>query len=460
MAESAKPPEWLQSILDRLDLMGNQIAELQTPRAISSTPQTAEEDENVTLRRSTRSQSRKSGIFDQPRGTELLEDKAVSIVYQPYQLKQEQKMSHLTASSVLWLIRQQYLDYKATARQTGVQAYNLVHFIEQRILMKLVAKQKELGSTLASLVSVENIYGLDDEVIEEMLVSCIRPVTREGYTLTLKEGVSKFYPTHIRGKPKPQKDSWPTWQIRDFDEILAEGLSNLVNAMKDLDKMLRYKAPHETIQIYPEMEYGSARVEGVFRIMLQLLHPYGQNLMQLIGEAKLKAMKDLAQFIEAVESEILLHSRKAKELRHQEAKSEPPRTAKEILDEAESRDLQKRLKLGSEEKRGSTFKVMADFEADKNLHGRDDTLAAAFGQHGIPDTRGDVISRARTQGTLSSKTQPCYSEIRQPGGCSAGASCIYSHDPTVLAKFINSELEILTRSKYFDKSKGLPPSSV
>ena len=97
------------------------------------------------------------------------------------------------------------MDYKATARQTSIQTYNMAHFIENRIFHKFIAKQKKIGSNLSSLVSTLNIYQLDDEVIEEFLVSCIRPAMREGYKLTVKEGLSNFHQVHEKGSKKPLK---------------------------------------------------------------------------------------------------------------------------------------------------------------------------------------------------------------------------------------------------------------
>lgn len=417
-----------------------------------------------------------------------------TVMVQPYVITEEEKMKYITLKSIKRLL-ESYALFKASSLDN---TKTLIYFIKKECQDKLIAKQLLLQTPLSRWINPQCVYLASDAHTERMLSDYIRPTSRDDF-------VNQF--TQAMTHPAWRKDL--EFSTVNYYKDIFPHVTLFLEECVIYNDYLRRGAKEFEIDYMPKVEWGKSDPGGLFRIALAILHPYQDNFIQILKEDVLKKIKSMDVFIKyftLVNTEISKSSleilqknnlmkkpqsyttiaaqarKKSDEFKEYKSKvvraattskkahsKYPSRGSLNELegldDEAVANDddqLQTELSdkddwnLDEEEWSQKYDDNVAHKEwVSKEIRNWDETevelalhaLCAIQPTSYTPRRNHDGIKIYKAK-PVNTKEQTCFAYAY--GNCTAGNSCVYSHDPVKIKNFLRTSYERLVGAPSWD----------
>jgi len=205
-----------------------------------------------------------------------------TVMVQPYVITEEEKMKYITLKSIKRLL-ESYALFKASSLDN---TKTLIYFIKKECQDKLIAKQLLLQTPLSRWINPQCIYLASDAHTERMLSDYIRPTSRDDF-------VNQF--TQAMTHPAWRKDL--EFNTVNYYKDIFPHVTLFLEECVIYNDYLRRGAKEFEIDYMPKVEWGKSDPGGLFRIALAILHPYQDNFIQILKEDVLKKIKSMDVFI-------------------------------------------------------------------------------------------------------------------------------------------------------------------
>ena len=417
---------------------------------------------------------------------------AATVMVTPYEIRENDKMKFITLKSIKRMM-EQYAVFKASSLDN---TKTLIFFINQECQTKLIAKQLLLENPISKFITPQNVFRVSDSHVENMLSDYVRPTSRDEFVTQFNQAM-----TH----PAWRKDL--EFNTLNYYKDIFPHVTLFLEECEIYDEYLRRGAPVYDLENMPKLEWGKSEPGGMFRIAVAILHPYQDNFIQILVEEKLKKIYSMKEFIKyftkknseisqmslkilrqnnsmkkpASYSSIAAQARKKsdeyKEYRTKATKTAPVKKAythyvknrlneiegiefdfppeeeftTDLIDssEDEGRDLnEEEWNLKWEEKNNHK-----DWVADQLRQWDESEVQLAL--HALCAIEPTYTPRRNHEGTkiyqakpVNTKDQVCFGYAF--GKCTAGSTCVYSHDPTKIKGFLKSSYERLLGAPAWD----------
>jgi len=346
---------------------------------------------------------------------------------------------------IAWL-HDTYDHYKNTSAD---KSKSLIMFIDKKIVLKMLANERKWKTTMGRLLNESTVFRCNDEETSEMLCNLVRPLSRNDFN-------DKF----VAAVRKPDLSSIATLDVAIWHDKIHDKVNTMLADVVKYDDYLRKFATPEDIEMFPKHCWGRSkgRDEGQFRCIMRMFEPHDDEVINLIGEDKLRAMKKLDDLVTALQNwndEMARESLKL--MRKNEALQKPINTAdlvKTSKAQRKARTMQDKLRKGVEEKRNHKGYPRLNLLGETLANDEDHEYVANFCALIGAGYSGDP-KRQRNQGTGpghqlpdGAKKLPCYTHAIS-GNCQAGATCIFSHEHKDAQAFLERELRKVLFSPNF-----------
>jgi hypothetical protein len=402
--------------------------------------------------------SRKSSLFR--RGKDFLEAangspaekipskekiKDVNMVYPEREIKEEDKMHTLSLPSVM------YFKKKVDAlNATSIVEVKLQKYISNKVMEDIWNFENRKNTEFTWTSHFEDLFLLSHEQFMTLLARRLRPKTHDEYCKLMASCVPKF-------KNIPEKF---TLASPDYDKVIFQQIANYFTVVSEVEEFIRHGITEDESEHLPEVELGkedSRKGLGVFGISIALLGPkFAEDYKRLVGVDTLKACKTMDEFMEVVTKINHDLANKSERERNERLELQPKFTAKalsQLVDDVktsaheysnrktDSRPVNKRLFGVQDELEDPPEQILVP-DTTPTVFAAEESLEAVYPDGDV----GDIYFIKTYKDKPQEKVLPCYQHF--DGRCTAGPTCAYSHDPTVLAAYAKEQLNRLLRSKY------------
>lgn len=366
--------------------------------------------------------------------------KDVNMVYPEREIKEEDKMQSLSLPAVM------YFKKKVDAlNATSIVEVKLQKYISNKVMEDIWNFENRKNTEFTWTSHFEDLFLLDHEKFMTLLARRLRPKTHEEYCKLMASCVPKF-------KNIPEKF---TLASPNYDKVVFQQMANFFTAVNEVEEFVRHGVTAEELEHLPEVELGkedSRKGLGVFGIAIALLGPrFAEDYKRLVGVDTLKACKTMEEFLKAVTKVNHDLANKSEKERNERLELQPKLTSKALsklvedmstsAHKIDSRAVNKRLFAVQDELEEPPEQILAS-DATPTVFAQEEALEVVY-----PDCEvGDIYFIKTYKDKPQEKILPCYQHF--DGRCTAGSTCAYSHDPTVLAAYAKEQLNRLLRSKY------------
>lgn len=376
--------------------------------------------------------------------TETATTPAVNIIYADKEIKEEDKMQVLSLNAVMMFKKK--VD---CINASSVVKIKLQRYISNKAMQNIWNWESYKKTEYTWTGSYESLFTLEHNQFMKILARRLRPTSHTEYCAVLASCLHKL---------KAPSDF--TLASSNYDQILFQQVADFFTIVKEVDEFVRHDATPAELEYLPRLEYGregSRHGFGVFGIAIASLDRFAEDYKRLIGIDVLRACTTMDEFMDkatAVNHEL---ARRSEKNRIDRTDLQPKLSFKAIGEliasaRAPTTELPKR-------KPPSNNVLKPYFEVCERRHsvandGDEDGDSEAGEEYSpvfpdIEDTDANV-GQLQLVNTYKAKPPervlPCYQHF--DGNCTAGASCVYSHDPSVLAAYGKDQLKRLVRSKY------------
>ena len=226
---------------------------------------------------------------------------SVAVMVHPYRVDEKDKIRTITLRSMKRLA-ETYKEYLATSLD---KTKTLIYFIHPDAQKELFTKQGLLQTKIAENYTLQELYSMKDKHTEKMMADYIRPLGRDEFVEALHKAMT-----------------FPKWKagikfgVVDYYRHIFEHVTLFLEEAWIYHSLLVKKAKAKHLAKYPKHEWGRPKPGGLFRVLMQVLEPYTENFVEMLGgEDKLRKILTLEDFLAYFKK---LNMEKAKKSREQE----------------------------------------------------------------------------------------------------------------------------------------------
>jgi hypothetical protein len=317
----------------------------------------------------------------------------------------------------------------------------------------MILKEKAIMSSLR-FITETSIYKCNDDETSKMLCNLIRPISRNDYLIKFCDAVRK-----------PDFSSVQKFDVEIWHDRIHPQFVMVLEDVVKYDEYLRRHATQEQLDMLPKHEWGKSKgpAQGLFRTIIQLFTPYDDIIINDIGEEKLKTIKKMDAFIEALSKLNETYCTASLGLMRMNQRLNEPLNTAELIKMSKAKSIQKKFQDGRSEKRKHTSRIPSlnalDGKAPAHSNslppdGDDDVVksneyvadfCALIGAGYSKDPRRPFPKTA----TSDTKKLTCYT-YASTGKCEAGNTCQYSHESRDCKAFLKRELRKVLFSPNWD----------
>jgi hypothetical protein len=394
---------------------------------------------------------RVSSLFEpgtsRPAASDPVRDTApgVNVVYMDREIKEEDKMQVISLHAVMTFKKK--VDSINASSPVPVK---LQRYISDKVMQEIWNWECKRGTEFTWTGTYKQLFELDHNQFMTILARRLRPLTHEAYCKVLASCVPKI-------KAKPEF----TLASPNYDLVLYQQIADYFQVVREVDEFARYGALPSELEVLPRHEYGkedSKHGLGVFGIAMAMLgSKFADDYKRLIGVDTLKACRTIDDFLEkatSVNRELAIKSEKE---RIDRKELQPKLTFKALSDMVsnykQAASDTARTKLQQHSNPMPLYAVHDEPIATHNTpeddvnSEDDDGSSPVFPDPDSMDGASDQLYYVKTyKDKPPERVLPCYQHFN--GKCTAGSSCVYSHDHDVLTAYGREQLQKLVRSKY------------
>jgi hypothetical protein len=370
---------------------------------------------------------------------------AVNVVYTDKEIKDEDKMQVVSLHAVMTFKKK--VDSINASSPVPIK---LQRYISDNAMKEIWNWECKKGTEYTWTGSYELLFKLEHNQFMTILARRLRPLTHEAYCKVLASCVPKIKaPTEF------------TLASPNYDLILYQQIADYFQIVREVDEFARYGALPSELEHLPRHEYGkedSRHGLGVFGIAMAMLgSKFADDYKRLIGVDTLKACRTLDDFLEKATSVNRELANKSENERINRKGLQPKLSFKALSEMVSNYKQTTNESTRSKPQQRSTPKALYAVQdepiptpgtPDAEVDSEDDDVASPVFPD--PDTMADMSGHLCYVKTYKDKPAervlPCYQHF--DGKCTAGSSCVYSHDHDVLTAYGRELLQKLVRSKY------------
>jgi hypothetical protein len=290
----------------------------------------------------------------------------------------------------------------------------LCNFIRDSVLRLLVDNERRLGTDLSTNLNYFNVHQLDDKKVMRMITRSLRPQSKQQYIADMYAAVPVL---------KPSSTAYgDVFTVINYDKYMHGPVNRLIEATGEVFHIFRDDATPAELSLYPILAYGKHENPGEWKVHMKLYGKFEPNFFALIGEDRLKGIKDYDTFAASSKD---INDRMASDaiaLRKTESAAQPLPKLEDILNKAAAvadgtpspgpASEAPPIKIMPRPLATSAPSPVSTITTGPALNAMDVNALNAMGQS--PDRR----------------TLACY-KMTETGTCPDGNACPYSHSREV-----------------------------
>jgi len=123
-------------------------------------------------------------------------------------------------------------------------------------------------------------------------------------------------------------------------------VARLLDEIKSIEELFRYKILAEEERVFPDMCYGSKTNQGCLWIFMECFGKYRNNFVAMVTEPVLKEIRSVEKFIEVLTSKNIDFSQKAESIERYRMASKPTAPVESIAEDIHHKRQQTAFRLG------------------------------------------------------------------------------------------------------------------